>query len=227
MKKYHISIFVLASSLWFPWSICAAPPADTVTSEPLRVVAKALFKNQAVVVINGKRRTLKTGKRSPEGVLLVRSNSEVATVEINGEELSLRLDGNIIGNFSAGPKRKSLVLYPDQGGHYVVDGTINGTSTRFLLDTGATSVSINSREAKRIGLLYKVDGKPTVVETAAGVVPAYRVTFKEVKIRDLSVKQVSGIVISGDFPRSALLGQSFLNRLNMRREGQALELTER
>ena len=63
--------------------------------------------------------------------------------------------------------------------------------------------------------------------TAAGVVPAYRVTFDEVRIRNLSIKRVEGIVVDGDYPREALLGQSFLNRLNMQRIGQVLELRER
>ena len=95
------------------------------------------------------------------------------------------------------------------------------------LDTGATSVVINKDDAKRIGLLYRVDGRRTMVETASGLVPAYTVRFDEVKIRSLSLKRVDGIVIEGNYPRTALLGQSFLNRLDMHREGDMLELTER
>jgi len=198
-------------------------PAD----EPLRASAVALFKDKAVLVVNGKRRILKIGKESPEGVTLLKSDSESALVRIGDEEITLRLDGKIVGTYARGIAAKSLQLYPGAGGHYFVDGKINGTSIHFLIDTGATSVVINKDVAKRIGLLYQVDGSPTRVETASGVVPAYRVRFDEVMIRALSLKRVDGIVVDGSYPREALLGQSFLNRLDMRREGLVLELRER
>jgi len=204
-----------------------AHAADAGRDQPIQALAVALFKDKAVLDINGTRRVLKAGKQSPEGVLLVKSTSEMATIEIGGERLDLRLDGRIVGHYVRGIAAKSLQLYPDRAGHYQVDGMINGNSIRFLVDTGATSVSINRATAKRIGLLYRVDGQPTMVETAAGLVPAYRVQFDEVKIRALSVKRVDGLVIDGDYPRTALLGQSFLNRLNMQRNGNMLELRER
>lgn len=196
-------------------------------ADPIRATAVALFKNKAVLVINGKRRTLNAGAESPEGVHLISSTSEAAVIEIDGEELTLRLDGKIVGHYPRGIAAKTLQLYPDSGGHYAVDGLINGTSVRFLVDTGATAVVINKDVAKRMGLLYRVDGTPTLVETASGVVPAYHVEFAEVTVRTLRLTRVRGIVVDGGFPRTALLGQSFLNRLNMRRDGQMLELQER
>ena len=197
------------------------------TDAEIEVAAAALFKNKAVLAINGKRRMLKAGATSPEGVKLLSASSDHALIELHGEQLTLKLDGKIVSNYVRGIEAKSLKLYPDQQGHYVVDGLINGNRTRFLVDTGATAVSINKSAAKRIGLLYRVDGQPTRVTTAAGVVPAYRVIFDEVRIRNLSIKRVEGIVVDGDYPREALLGQSFLNRLNMQRIGQVLELRER
>ncbi len=202
-----------------------SPPA--APDAAVRAAAVALFRNHAVLRVNGRQYTLKAGKSTPEGVLLVESNSETAIVEIGGERLTLRLDGKIVGHYPRGIAAKTLQLYPDASGHYAVDGMINGNRIHFLIDTGATSVSINKSTAKRIGLLYRVDGKPTFVETAAGVVPAYRVQFDEVSVRNVTLKRVEGLVLDGDYPRVALLGQSFLNRLDMRRAGQMLELQER
>jgi aspartyl protease family protein len=195
--------------------------------EALRATAVALFKDKAVLIINGKRRVMKSGDESPEGVVLITSTSESAVIKIDDKELTLRLDGKIVGHYPRGIAARTLQLYPDRSGHYLVDGLINGNGVRFLVDTGATSVVINKTAAKRIGLLYRVDGRPTMVETASGVVPAYTVQFDEVKVRALSLKRVEGLVVDGNFPRVALLGQSFLNRLNMRRDGQMLELQER
>ncbi len=206
---------------------CCLLGSNIQANEPTRAAAVALFKNKAVLVINGKRRTLKAGSTSPEGVTLISSNSESAVIKIDDEELTLRLDGKIVGKYTRGIAAKSLQLYPGSGGHYFVDGQINGSSVRFLVDTGATAVVINKNIAKRIGVLYRVDGTPTMVQTASGVVPAYRVRFDEVMIRALSLKRVDGIVVDGSYPSEALLGQSFLNRLDMRRQGHVLELQER
>ncbi len=211
----------------FALAVLCVGVAAVAAEESIKASAVALFKDKAVIVINGKQRILKSGTESPEGVLLLRSTSESAVIKIEGQELTLRLDGKIVGTYERGVAAKKLQLYPDSSGHYVVDGLINGNGVRFLVDTGATSVVINKDTAKRMGLLYRVDGSPTRVETASGVVPAYNVEFAEITVRTLSLKRVDGIVVDGSFPRAALLGQSFLNRLNMRREGQMLELEER
>ena len=219
---FRVSAIRLVAALLIGFCILNSP-----ANESTRVSAVALFKDKAVLVINGKRRILETGKTSPEGVALIKSSSESAIVEIDGEESKLRLDGKIVSKYSRGIAAKERRLYPGSGGHYFVDGLINGNGVRFLVDTGATAVVINKNDAKRIGILYRVDGSPTRVETASGIETAYRVKFKEITVRALSLKQVDGIVVDGIFAREALLGQSFLNRLNMRREGQMLELQER
>ncbi|MSR14432.1 MAG: TIGR02281 family clan AA aspartic protease [Gammaproteobacteria bacterium] len=92
---------------------------------------------------------------------------------------------------------------------------------------GATKIAINKHTAKRLGLLYRTDGLRGQIETASGVVAAYYLHFNSVKIRNLELKNVDGVVVDGDFPSTALLGQSFLNRLDMRRDGLLLELRQR
>jgi aspartyl protease family protein len=207
--------------------ICGIFTAALSAQTPVRVAAVALFKDKAALSINGKRRMLKIGETSPEGVSLVTATSDLAVVEIAGERSNLLLDGRIVGVYTTGLAAKTVQLYPGPGGHYFVDGLINGNRYRFLVDTGATAVVINKAMAKRMGLLYDVDGEPTFVSTASGVVAAFKVVFDDIAIRHLALKRVEGIVIDGDFPSEALLGQSFLNRLNMRRDGKVLELQER
>ncbi|MFT4563646.1 MAG: aspartyl protease family protein [Gammaproteobacteria bacterium] len=193
----------------------------------IKVTAVALFKDKAVLTINGKRRLLEIGETSPQGVSLVSATSDVAVIEIDGERSTLQLDGKIVGTYIKGLAAKTVQLYPDARGHYFADGLINGNRIRFLVDTGATDVVINGSMAKRMGILYDVDGEPTFVSTASGVVAAFRITFDVINIRQLTLKRVAGVVLDGNFPTEALLGQSFLNRLNMRRDGKVLELQER
>ena len=46
----------------------------------------------------------------------------------------------------------SVALKRDRAGHFVTPGMINGTAVTFLVDTGATDVSIPRHIARRIGL---------------------------------------------------------------------------
>lgn len=200
--------------------------ASVAQAEP-KVSALALFKGKAVLSIDGKQRVLKIGASSPEGVELVAADSERAIIRIDEREFELRLDGKISGSFPAGPAPKIVRLMPAEGGHYFVDGQINGNPVRFLVDTGATSVAMNKHMARRLGIAYMVDGKNSMVRTASGTAVAYGITLDEVKIRSLRLKRVKGTVIDGDFPGETLLGQSFLNRLDIHRKGVVLELRER
>jgi aspartyl protease family protein len=201
--------------------------APAQTAVPGRVVVRALFEGKAMLEIDGRRRLLSTGEASPEGVLLLAAWPAGARIRIDGVERELKLDERIDANFARGVAPRRALLAPASDGHYYVDGTINGTTLRFVIDTGASAVAINRHDAKRIGLLYRVDGAPMLVETASGPARAYRVSLRSVKALAIELSGVEGVVIDGDYPSTALLGQSFLNRLDMTREGALLELRER
>lgn len=192
-----------------------------------KVQAVALFKGKAVLRIDGKQRVVKVGKPTPEGVELLAADANSARVRIAGEELELRLDGRISGNLKPSTANAIVRLVPGRNGHYFVDGQINGNPVRFLVDTGASSVAINKHTARRIGLQYRVDGQRGLVNTASGTAVAYSVVFDEVKVQALGFRNVRGVVIDGDAPSEALLGQSFLNRLDIVREGAVMELRGR
>ena len=128
-----------------------------------KVSALALFKGKAVLSIDGTQRVLKQGQSSPEGVTLVNADSNRAVIRIGERELELTLDGKISGVFPVRPAQKIVRLVPGDGGHYFVDGQINGNPVRFLGDTGATSVAMNKHTARRLGIPYMVDGKKGMV----------------------------------------------------------------
>jgi len=86
---------------------------------------------------------------------------------------------------------------------------------------------MNKHTARRLGIPYAVDGVRGAVQTAAGVVAAYAISLNEVKVQSLRLTHVQGAVLDGDYPTEPLLGQSFLNRLDLHREGAVLELRER
>ena len=191
------------------------------------LMATVLTKGRAAISIDGKQRALVVGATSPEGVKLVAADTRSALVEFEGRQIELHLDQRISGGFSTAPKAKALLLAPGDHGHYLVDGAINGNPIAFLVDTGASMITINKHVARQIGLLYRTEGRLGQVETASGISAAYYVRFSKVKVRTLELNNVDGVVIDGDYPSTALLGQSFLNRLDMRRNGLLLELRER
>jgi aspartyl protease family protein len=105
-------------------------------------------------------------------------------------------------------------------------GTINGNSINFVVDTGATSVTISTQEADRLGVNYR-SGERGATSTANGVTTAYRVIFNNIRIGGISLNMVPGTVIEGGGLPFALLGMSFLNQTNMQRDGNTMTLTQR
>jgi len=193
------------------------------------VAVVGLFANKAVVVIDGgKPRTLSVGQTTPEGVRLISADSESATFEIDGKRETLTPgEGGAVAR-SAPPVsgRKKVVLTADSRGHFFATGTINGVSTRFMVDTGATTIALSSVEAKRTGVNY-LAGRRVLTQTANGIVPVYRVRLDAVNIGGITLSNVDAIVIEGDRLPVALLGMSFLNRMEMRRDGDVLMLIQR
>jgi aspartyl protease family protein len=187
----------------------------------------ALFKDKAILKVDGTRRVLATGAESPEGVKLVSTDtqSEEAVVELNGKRETLKL-GVVISAFQSAA-RESVTLYAAEGGHFFADGFINDQPTRFLVDTGATSVALSSRVAERIGIDYKRFGKRSWSQTASGVVRIYIVGLKSVRVGNATLYDVEASIIEGNHPSQPLLGMSFLNAFEMKREGDKMELTKR
>jgi len=92
-----------------------------------------------------------------------------------------------------------------------------------MVDTGATTVAMNLPTAKALGLNYRA-GEAINVNTANGVATAYIVMLDSVRVGDVEVRNVMASVSMGDFPAEILLGNSFLSRVDMRRENGLLVL---
>ncbi len=120
----------------------------------------------------------------------------------------------------------SVTLYADSAGHYFTEGQINGATLKFLVDTGATSIAMNSGDAKYAGIDYK-KGETMQIQTANGVVTGYRVVVNTLKLGSVLMNQVDAIVLEGGSPPVVLLGMSALNRVEMKNEGIMLTLTKK
>ncbi|MBA2689531.1 MAG: TIGR02281 family clan AA aspartic protease [Burkholderiales bacterium] len=198
---------------------------STLPAYAVEVNVVGLFSGKALVEINGgKARVLSVGQSTPEGVKLISAGSEGSVFEINGERRTLQL-GQSASAGSAGAQKPTVTLIADSRGHFIAPGSINGASTQFLVDTGATAVSMSAAEARRLGISY-LKGQAGYTATAGGVMAAYRVTLNSVRIGDITLNQVDGIVIEGPGMSVTLLGMSFLSRVEMKREGSSMTLVK-
>lgn len=198
-----------------------------VANADTRVNVVGLFSGKAVLVINGGApRTLSVGQSSPEGVKLIEADSSRAVLEVEGKRQSLGMGQGAAVAGGPATVGQGVTLYANRDGHFFGEASINGRPVKYLLDTGATAVSMSSAQARKLGIDY-VAGKEGTSATAAGVVRAWRVTLNSVKLGGMTLNQVEGTVIDGDSPAIVLLGMSALNRMEMKREGMTMTLTKK
>lgn len=194
-------------------------------AEPqVRVVG--LFADAAVVNIDGQRHMLRIGKPGPRGVELLAADSRTATLRVNGQTRQLSLQRDYTEGF-AEVERKQVAIGRGDGGHFRVVGSINGQNVQFMLDTGATSVAMNTNQAQRLGIDYRLTGVPIITSTASGQERAFRVMLDRVKVGDIELTNVAGVVLDGAFPTEVLLGNSYLSRVRMIDNGETLLLESR
>jgi len=147
--------------------------------------------------------------------------------------LNMSRDGNHLilsrkeGSAPAGKDtRPQLTLLESSHGMFATNVTINGATLPFVIDTGATRVSIDAAMAQRLGLNYQ-NGTPATVFTANGPVHAWLIKFDSVSIGPITLYGVDGVVRESGEMGIGLLGMSFLNRVEMHREGEAMTLIKR
>ena len=181
------------------------------------IYVKAVEYDRADVIINGSEaRVMWVGDISPEGVVLRSIAGESASFEIQGKLWALK-PGQ--GTYS------QATLRADPHGQFFVTAEVNESPLRAIIDTGATSVTINSEDAHRMGIDY-LRGQRVVARTASGTANAYLVTFSSLRVGDIVLKNVPGSVIEvgrKELP-VVLIGMSFLRHVIMQRSGDTMLL---
>ena len=184
-----------------------------------------LFPGKAVLVVDGASpKTYSVGNLIGNGVKLVAVSDSGATIEASGKRLTIAL-GDHVNRSGGGSGPASVILQADGQGHFVTQGQINGGTVRMLIDTGATMIALPASDARRLGIDYK-RGKTGYSNTANGIIQVYVVKLDSVKIGDIELTQIDAVIHESGLP-IILLGNSFLNRTDMRRDGEQMTLTKR
>lgn len=106
-----------------------------------------------------------------------------------------------------------LIITRAYDGHFYSPGTINGHEVTFLVDTGASLVSVSETLAEAADLN---GGLPTTFHTANGTLAGRVVGGVEVAVGPVRVSNVKvGVGLKLGDNKQALLGQSFLSEFDI------------
>jgi len=189
------------------------------------IVVLGLFKNRAIIKVDGKQQILKKGKRTTKGLLLIFADSDVAVIDVDGKQQEFQLGRHVSTTFKKRKYAEAKIM--PVNGMYSVTGFINGQTVDFLVDTGATWIAMNIHHARQLGIDIHSSSKQSYVATANGTVPIYRITLNKVRVGEIELRNVEAGVLIGNSPTKILLGNSFLNRVEMQRQGLVMLLKQK
>ena len=194
--------------------------------------------DKALISINGALAKVVAAGGQLGGVRVISVQGDRVTIEVEGQRRTLAVGlGDSFISWRPAPDnvekaagkptgRGSMVLTADSRGQFSTQVEVNGVSAPFLVDTGASVVTLPSSLARRAGINLE-HATPITISTANGRAQAYRVVLNTVKLGSLGANLVEAVVVDDAKLPYALLGMSFLNRMDMRREGDSLTLLQR
>lgn len=180
--------------------------------------------SRALLMIDGAEPQAVAIGQSLAGVKVVSVQGDQVVVEIGGKKRPLRVGQHAIGTAAADGSGR-IVMTADNQGHFVTTGSVNGVAVRFLVDTGATMISLGASDARRVGVDFN-RGQKGMTQTANGQSVVSKVQLDTVRIGDVTLHNVDAVIHQTEMP-VALLGMSFLNRMEMQRDGSTMTLKRR
>jgi len=114
-----------------------------------------------------------------------------------------------------------VTLKQNRQGHYIADGKLNDHWAMFVLDTGATNISIPAKVAEKMNL---TQGHPERTRTANGDIVVYRVILDSVTLGSIELKNVAAHINPHMDGQAVLLGMSFLKHVEMTQKDKQLTL---
>ncbi|AYH45037.1 TIGR02281 family clan AA aspartic protease [Azoarcus sp. DN11] len=218
---------MVGSARFFGMLLLVLVGAEANAVQGAEIELVGVFGSKAVLVVDGGApRTLAVGQQTRDGLRLVDVSDGAATVELNGKRQKVILGAGPVRSAAGdGTGAAAVSLIADARGHHFSSGSINGASVRFLVDTGASMVSMGASDARRAGIDFH-KGVGGISQTASGPARVWKVRLDTVRVGDVTLNGVDGLVHENDLP-FVLLGMSFLSRMDMQREGDRLTLRKR
>lgn len=116
---------------------------------------------------------------------------------------------SLIPGYSGAKEGKTLAIRAAADGHFYMQALVNGQPVRFMVDTGASNISLPIQTAERLGINTKELAFTQAVSTANGQTFAAPITLNTIKIGEQVFDNVPASVNQGAL-RTPLLGIRFL-----------------
>src|SRR5690349_15870961 len=212
--------FMTRHFIWLFAALCG--PAAAAEIALIGVIGD---KAAVLAVDGGDPKTVKVGQ-SWRGISVLGVDHDQATIEVDGKKRVLQRGVHYRSAEASGNGRSKVTLAADTRGHFFIDGAVNRIPVRFMVDTGATMVALPQRDADRLGIDYRA-GRRAATRTANGIATVYVVKLDSIRVGDIELHNIDGLVHEGAGLEQALLGMSFLNRVSMQRDGATMTLIQR
>jgi aspartyl protease family protein len=190
------------------------------------VVLTGILGSKALLLVDGKPPKSVGAGESYLGVKVLSVAGETAVVDVAGRRVTLKMGDSPTQVGARGPAGGNrIVLTADSQGHFFTPGRINNQQMQFMVDTGASYISMSIAEADRMGIDYK-KGQPVGMSTANGMVQGYRVRLSAVRVGDVQLTELEAVVTPASMPY-VLLGNNFLTQFQMTRMNDQMVLERR
>jgi clan AA aspartic protease (TIGR02281 family) len=157
--------------------------------------------------------------KNAEGVTLYQSNPcEKETQSVS----SWAATSTEIDSDSSKSDNQPLVLGQGAGGHYYVDGSINGNFVNFMVDTGATTVSLSTEFASSAKVKCK---EMHLWNTANGIAQGCKATIEKLKIGNFTLHNVEASVMPN--LGQPLLGMNVLKQFRVEQDNGQMRLSRK
>jgi len=215
-ERWERGVRALCLLVLLPWGWLPGAWAGTTLS--------GVLGEKALISVNGSTAKVMSVGEVHLGVKLLAVRGQQVEVEEGGRRRVL--DMGFSGGGAMMDSGGRTTLTADGRGQFYAQGEVNGSQTRFLVDTGASLVALPLSLAQRAGVRLENASKVSV-NTANGRARAYKVLLNSLRVGEVRANLVEALVMDDRQLHAPLLGMSFLNRVNLNREGDLLTLTQR
>jgi aspartyl protease family protein len=122
------------------------------------------------------------------------------------------------------PGLATVSVQINQQDQYITTGSINGSPVKFLVDTGANIVAMNTKTARGLGIDIST-GRKMRATTAGGTIDSTEVYLGMVQVGEIKISNVQAVVLEGEYPTEVLLGMSFLRKVKIEENAGLMMLT--
>lgn len=187
-----------ASTLWYVLALVLVGSA--LVARRLQLGGMIRMALLWVVIFAGLLGLFKLGERSGWFAGKLAEQGAVASGDVPPSLPAARTEGQAL----------RIPVAPD--GHYWVEGTINGSATRFLIDSGATITALSEQSARAAGLNFELQGPGVIMTTANGKIAAKRARVATLAIGPVRASDID-VVVSPAFGEVNVIGMNLLSKL--------------